>query len=59
MVLLQPHFILALPILLEGVFLDKLFKGINVTIILPRFSVMVCCNDYKVSNYKKNVYLMH
>lgn len=33
-------------LLLELLFLNKLNKGNNVKIALPRFSVMVCCNDF-------------
>ena len=33
-------------LLIELLFLNKLNKGNNVKIALPRFSVMVCCNDF-------------
>ena len=39
------YYLKVLPILLEETFLDRLFKGNNVTIILSRFSVL----DYKKS----------
>ena len=34
---------------------NRLYKGNNVTIILPWFTVMVCCNDYEMLNYRKCV----